>query len=330
MSYTTIDNPELYFQCKLWTGNDGSNALTLDGDENMQPDLVWLTPRNKTDNKRIQDSVRGAGKMLPSNSSGAEESLSEFVSFDTDGFTLNTSDGGYNSSSYNYVAWCWKESADAGFDIVSFTGNATNRTISHSLSAVPDMVIVKNRSDSVSWKVWHNALAGTKYLEIDTNGAEATGATVWNSTTPTSSVFSVGTANSTNGSSDNIIAYCFAEKQGFSKFAKYTGNGNADGPFCYCGFRPAFVMVKRADSAREWMIWDNKRDTYNPTKAVLHPDNTAVEDSSTSYEMIDVLSTGFKLRQSDVDTNASGGTYIFYAVAEAPLVNSKSVPCNGK
>ena len=355
MAYTTIDNPELFFQSVLWTGNDGSNALTLGGSENMQPDIVWLAARTKTDNKRFQDSVRGAGKMLPTNGNGAEESLSEFVSFDSDGFTLNTSDGGYNDSSYTYVAWCWKAggsasnntegdiqssvsvSQTAGCSIVSYTGNATaNQTVGHGLGAVPQMIIGKNRDNTSSnyndWTVYHhkNATANDKKLRLNTTAAVSS-TNEWGDTDPTSSVFSVHTGGdgATNDGSDKIMAYCYAEIQGYSKFGKYEGNGNAAGPYVYTGFKPAWVMTKSMDSTSNWVIFDNKRSTFNDRDDYLKANATATEDTGSSDVQIDFLANGFKQRGNNDESNASE-TFIYMAIAESPFVNSNGIPTNAE
>jgi hypothetical protein len=333
--YTTIDNPELYFQCKLWTGDDSTdNAITFDGSENMQADMIWLKPRTKVDNHRVMDSVRGVTKMLPTNSNGAEETISAgLASFDSDGFTLNTTDSGYNSSSYTYVAWCWKESATAGFDIVTYTGNETARTISHSLSAVPKMMIVKNRGTTGNWGVYHVGL-GTpnKRLELDGTAAADTGTSVWNDTDPTSSVFSVGDNDRiTNGNSMTYVGYLFSEKQGYSKFTKVAGNSNDNGPYVHLGFSPAFLLFKEFTSGTNdsWYIIDNKRNTYNPRNKNLRPNNTDAEQEA-SWLNIDFLANGYKINDDDSAINESGREYVVMAFAEAPFVNSKGVPANAR
>jgi hypothetical protein len=331
--YTSIDNPELYFQVKLYAGTGSSLALTFDGDEDMQPDLVWLKRRDgSTYSHRWNDSVRGVSKTIYSDINNAENTSDAQVvtSFNSDGFTLGTS-AGSNASGVNNVAWCWKESATAGFDIVSYTGNATNRTISHSLSAAPKVVIIKDRSTTGEWVFGHGSLGFTKFIEMNSTGAAQTVTSRFNDTAPTSSVFSVGTANDTNENTDSFIAYLFAEKQGFSKFGSYTGNGNADGTFVYTGFRPAWLMIKGSSNAGDdWILFDTKRDTFNVANKQLGANNSAAENTGASYNYIDLLSNGFKLRGSDGRDNASGYSYIYMAFAEAPFVNSKGVPCNAR
>ena len=333
MAYTTIDNPELYFQTKLYTGNNGTQSITFDGSEDMQPDLIWNKARSATEEPNIWDSVRGTGKGLTVSHNYSDSSWSTGVtSFNSDGWTMGDLDS-MNDGSVTYVAWCWKESATSGFDIVSYTGNDTARTISHSLSAVPKMMIMKNLADAASWVVYHGSntsAPATDGLNLDTTGATDDDAGYFNDTDPTSSVFSVGTGNTTNGNSDAIIAYLFAEKQGFSKFGSYEGNNNADGTFVYTGFSVAWVMVKNIDTgSTKWVIQDSKRSSSsggNPADARLKPnDNTAEEEDSD----IDLLSNGFKIRSTGSWTS-DADTFIYMAFAEAPLVNSNGVPCNAR
>ena len=332
-AYTTIDNPELYFQCKLYTGNGSTNAITLDGDENMQPDLLWLKRRDGSDNHILFDDVRGVTKGIYADLNNAEDNLSDSLSsFNTDGFTLGAdtaSSGTINGSSETYVAWCWKESATAGFDIVSYTGNATVRTISHSLSAVPHFIIIKNRDFTRSWLVGSKGLPSWSYhVYLDTTDDQNSDNNMFNGTTPTSSVFSLGNADEGNQNTDNMIAYLFSEKQGFSKFGKYIGNGNANGTFVYTGFRPAWIMIKNSiDNSTSWLMYDNKRPGYNSDNAYLL---ASASDSEASDKDIDILSNGFKIRVNNSENNTSGKTYIYMAFAEQPFVNSKGVPANAR
>ena len=343
-AYTTINNPELYYQNKVYSGNgtaigSGGLAVTFDGEEDMQPDFVWLKRRQDSGyHHNSYDSVRGATKIAYVNLAGDMGTKTEgLTAFNSNGFTLGN-DGDSNASGKAHVAWCWKETATAGFDIVSFTGNSTARTISHSLSAVPNMIIVKNIDEAENWCVYHTSIANTKALILNTNTAELTDSKFWNDTSATSSVFTVGNGTEVNGSSDEMIAYCFAEKQGFSKFGSYVGNGSADGPFIFLGFRPAWVLTKRTDSTGNWNLFDNRRTgstanltlgKANPMELLLHPDlDNAEVNVSSGGHTIDGLATGFKIRSSSAISNASGGTYIYACFAETPLVNSNGVPCN--
>jgi len=328
-AYTTIDNPELYFQTKLYTGNASTRSITLDGSEDMQPDLVWIKLRSDNYGSRVVDSVRGATKEIYTNNSSAESTVAAGVtSFDSDGFSLGSEDG-TNKNTETIVAWNWKESATAGFDIVSYTGNGSNRTISHSLSATPSMIIVKDRTSTGDWFIYNKNIGATKYVRLNDTGAEASSSTLYQDTDPTSSVFSIGTNGNVNTNTNTYIAYCFAEKQGYSKFGSYTGNGSSDGAFVYTGFRPAWIVVKRTDSANSWMIYDNKRNPENLVDNPLYGESNEVEGTS-SAASFDFLSNGFKLRGSGSAVNASGATMIYMAFAEAPFVNSNGVPCNAR
>ena len=329
MAYTTIDNPELYFQAKLYTGNGTTQSITLDGDEDMQPDLVWIKERNNDKDHQIADAVRGADLVLESNENSADISAVNLVTaFNSDGFSLGDHNE-LNDSSDTYVAWNWKESATAGFDIVSYTGTGSAKTEAHSLSAVPKFIIFKNRDTTADWKVYHVGIGAEKWLKFNTNDAAGDSAGNFNDTEPTSSVFSLGDDAGTNGDTNATIAYAFAEKQGFSKFGSYTGNGDNDGAFVYTGFKPAYVMLKAASRVGAWSIMDNKRPGYNPENYPLFAEDAGAED--TSDERMDLLSNGFKIRDGDATSyNESGSTYVYMAFAEAPFVNSNGVPCNAR
>ena len=328
-AYTTIDDPEAYFQVELYTGDGSGQSPTFDGDTDMQPDLVWIKSRNSASyNHMVFDSVRGATKYIKTDNSIAEGTNANMLTaFGSDGFTVG-SDVDVNNNTTTYVAWCWKESATAGFDIVSYTGNATNRTISHSLSAVPKMMVTKNREETDSWRVYHEGMGNTKVMYLNITEASETLTTAWNSTTPTSSVFTVGTDNGTNRDGDGMIAYLFSEVQGFSKFGSYTGNGNASGTFVFCGFRPAYVLAKRTNSASGWVLFDNKREPFNLADTSIRADDGGAENESNGA--LDLLSNGFKWITTDSGVNGSGDSYVFMAFAEAPFVNSNGVPCNAR
>ena len=336
-AYTSIDNPELYFQVKAYSGTgddnagtDDSLALTFDGSENMQPDLMWFKGRNFADNHVVIDSVRGVTKAVYPDSNAAETTQSHYLkTIDSDGMTLGDS-GIMNRSGRTYVAWCWKESADSGFDIVSYTGNSTDRTISHSLSAVPKVIIIKNRSTTNWWHTYHHKIGNNYEVYLNVNNAKGS-TDAYQSTDPTSSVFSLDdSVDGTNGDGNSLIAYLFAEKQGFSKFGSYTGNGSSsEGTFVYTGFRPAFILAKRTDSTDHWTLWDNKRES-NPNNNVLYPSLSDAESTSDSSYLADLVSNGVKWRGTSTGMNASGANYIYMAFAEAPFVNSNGVPCNAR
>ena len=332
-AYTTIDNPELYFQADLYTGNGSNgNAKTFDGDEDMQPNVVWIKSRSAAENQHIFDSIRGANKRLLTNTTGTEfDDSSNLQSFDSNGFTLGTADG-INKNNATFVAWCWKESATAGFDILTFEGNSTDDTdISHNLSAVPHWIICRNFDAAKDWCVYHHkntSAPETDLLVLNTNAATTDLDDKWSDEAPTSSVFTVGDSSQLNASGNTSIAYLWSEKQGFSKFGSYIGNGNNDGPFVYTGFRPAWVMCKGTASNREWVMHDNKRDAENVVDGTLYANTNDAEGTGTAR--MDFLSNGFKLREDGNNWNASGETYVYMAFAEAPFVNSNGVPANAR
>ena len=344
MAFTTIDNPELYFQTKLYSGSSSDVTVTFDGSEDMQPDLVWLKKRSSSGDPLIYDSVRGINMRLQTSGTDAEVDRSsnndELKVFNTDGWTLGTFNSNVTGAGSTNVSWNWKESATAGFDIVSYAGNgAEGRNISHSLSAVPHLMIVKNRTNAIKWVVYHHentSAPETDHLRLDTTAATSDDDSTWDDTAPTSSVFRVKSSTSTNGSSANYVAYLFSEKQGFSRFGSYLANNSTDGNFIYLGFRPAFFMVKAASggssSARNWRIYDNKRANTNGTSTIgideqLFPNADGAE--AVNDNELDFLSNGIKLRANDGGINTSGETYVFVAFAEAPFVNSNKIPCNG-
>ena len=337
MAYTAIDDPEAYFQVKTYTGTNASTSFTLDGDTDMQPDLVWLKVRSAGSGQdhTLFDSVRGVQKFLESNTNLAEATGSNYLTaFNSDGFTLGDDQSHVNASGDTYVAWCWKESATAGFDIVAYTGNATDRTISHSLSAVPKVILVKRLSGGDSqWAMYHHTLSNNNFLVLNTTGASAT-TDHWNDTDPTSSVFSINsTGDEVNVNTDTYIAYLWAEKQGFSKFGSYTGNGSGtDGTFVHTGFKVAWLLVKQTNASGEsWFVWDNKRSSSsgsNEKDKYIYANLSNVEGSGGVD--CDFLSNGFKHYYSGDASNASGATYSYMAFAEAPFVNSKGVPCNAE
>jgi len=334
MAYTTIDDPEAYFQVKTYTGDGSTPSITLDGDTDMQPDIVWIKNRDATDAHCLFNSVRGATKVMHSNVTTAEATDADtLTSFDSDGFALGA-DVKVNTNTEAYAAWCWKESATAGLDIVSWTGNITGRTISHNLSAVPKWIMTFCSDTAKARTCYHHKMAADPdnagiFMEQTANPTTGTAA-YFNNTAPTTSVFSIGTSTNVNNDGSPMFAYVWSEVQGFSKFGGYTGNANADGTFVYTGFRPAWIMVKQTSGAlQNWHLWDSKRDSYNVADAPLKPDENYAQSGIGAYK-IDILSNGFKFRGTEIQINASGETYIYMAFAEAPFVNSNGVPCNAR
>ena len=337
MAYSTISKPGLHFNTKLYTGNGSTQSITGVG---FQPDFVWLKRRDASAGHKLNDAVRGVNKQLVSNNANAEDSNTDILTaFGTDGFTLgNNSD--VNNNGNSFVSWNWKAgggqgtsntdgsinttytsvNTTAGFSISSYTGTGSNATVGHGLGAVPKVIILKelNPSTTRSWRVYHEGMGNSSVMYLDTTNSQTSDATAFNSTSPTNSVFSLGTSVGTNESGKNYIAYCFAEKQGYSKFGKYQGNGNSDGAFVYCGFKPAFTIIKRQSASDNWALHDNRRPGRNPNDAVLRSNLSDAEYGGSSG--LDFLSNGFKARQNDGEFNNSSSTYVYLAFAEEPLV----------
>jgi len=342
MAYTTIDKGSSYFNGLAYTGTNTSTAYNNGLDMSTNGGLVWLKVRNSTGDHGLFDSVRATTKRLRSNSTGAEDTLSGLTSFNSTGFTLGTA---YNDTPYTFMSWSWiaggtgvsntsgsitstvSANTTSGFSIVSFTGTGSNATIGHGLGVAPKMIILKPRSSADNWVTWHGSFAVNEYVYLNLTNAKTSLSTFMNSTLPSSSVISLGTWGNVNTSSQTMIAYCFAEVKGYSKFGSYTGNGSTDGTFIYTGFKPAFVMIKRTDGAFGWYIYDSVRDPENQNTKALLPKETDVEQNESG---LDLLSSGFKLRNTDGSKNASGGTYIYMAFAENPFVSSKSIPCTAR
>jgi len=351
MAYTTINKSSDFFNALLWSGN-GSDNRVISG-VGFQPDWIWWKQRTGTNGHGVIDAVRGTSGTnytLATNNTSAEFDWSSiFKNIQSDGYTVGT-DSAINQSGQTYVGWNWKANGagssntdgsinttytsvntTAGFSISKYTGNGTGgATIGHGLGSVPHMYIVKRLdAGSSNWHVYHQSIGATKGLKLNLTNAEST-SDIWQDTAPTSSVFSLGSSVDVNASGGTYIAYCFAEKTGYSKFGSYTGNGNADGTFVYTGFKPNWVMIKETSGVGGWRIFDNKRPGYNEPYALLADNSDAETETGASRNKIDQLSNGFKLRFQYNDTNGAGGSYIYMAFAEAPLVGSNNVPCTAR
>ena len=336
-----INKPSEYFNTILYTG-DGSSGRTIN--VGFQPDWVWYKERGSVDYHTVFDAIRGATKRMFPNDTDAEDTNTESLqSFVSNGYTVGNNSG-TNGNGDNYVSWNWLASnttasntdgsitstvsanTTAGFSIVSYTGNGTGgATVGHGLGQKPACIIVKRRSAAMNWGVYHQSLASDEILQLDVTNAVYAGSGVFNATQPTASVFYLGSGTAIdNDSGSTYIAYCFAEKKGFSKFGSYVGNNNADGTFVYTGFSPSFVLVKRyGGGTQNWVIYDNKRNTYNLTNSVLRPNTSDVEATNNG---VDLLSNGFKFRSNDGDSNGYSDGYIYMAFAENPLVGTNNIP----
>jgi hypothetical protein len=325
---TTATQAGKYFGATPYSGTSATQAIVNDG---FQPDLIWLKARNAVGDNGLYDSIRGISLRLVSNNTNAEASV-PLDSFNSNGFSTTSN---YNNSGQTLVAWQWRASnttavsntagtitsqvsanTTSGFSVVTFTTPASGTaTVGHGLGVAPSMIIQKIRTLSgAGWFVYHSALGNTQTIQLESTGASTVAPTIWNNTSPTSSVWTIG--NGWEGSY-STVAYCFAPVAGYSAFGSYTGNASADGTFVYTGFRPAYVMLKMSSGIENWIILDSSRGTYNVNKPYLLANSSATEASL--YNVMDFTSNGFKLRDSDASWNGSGATYIYMAFASNPF-----------
>ena len=353
MAYTTIDDPSAHFQVATWTGSSGTDTITFDGNSDLQLDWLWSKSRSNGHSHALMDTSRiTSGDYLPlfADTTDVEQTFydSELQSITSDGFTVGTQPhaGGDGKT---YVGFAWKAnggttSSDsngsitstvqanttAGFSIITYTGTGSAATLGHGLGSAPEVVIAKSRSQAYGWIVYHKEAASdahTDYLGLDDTDA-LIDFPMWNDTAPTSTVFSVGTDVAVNNNTKNYVAYCFAQKQGYSKFGSYTGNGNTDGTFVYLGFKPAWIIVKATD-ADEWRIYDHKRaNAFNVINVRLKAHSDAAESQDDNE--CDFLSNGVKFRSNSGGVNSSGQKYIYMAFAEHPFVSSEGVPVTAR
>jgi len=351
MAYTTIDDPSAHFQVKTYTGdNADTHAITNDGNSDLQPDLVWIKRRDYDNQPVLHDSNRGVTKFLSTDRTDVEGTISpttKFQSFDTDGFTTGSTSGAYNASGEPFVAWQWKANGgttstnndgavtstvqantDAGFSILTYTMNSNaNETVGHGLGVTPKVIIYKARERGDSNGFWHfytTVLDGSlDYFKLNDNGYK------FNSSlsSPTSTTF-VGGGSST-ASYRIFVAYCFAEVQGYSKFGKYVGNGNANGPFIYTGFKPAFVLIKADSNYKYWYMFDNKRNEFNLVNTGINPALPDAENTNNDIGL-DFLSNGFKIRNSSTTLNQDTTSMIYMAFAENPFTTSTGIPTTAR
>ena len=349
-NYTTINKSTDHFNTKLYTGNGGTQSITGVG---FQPDWTWIKKRNGTADHRLVDAVRGVTKDIYSNLNAVEgTNTNGLTAFGSDGFTVG-SDGGYNGSSDTYASWNWKAgttgsgttagggtgkaysysvNTTAGFSIVKWIGNGSaGHAIPHHLGAVPGMIILKTLDqvgDPLVYQHKNTSAPETEFLRLKSTNATQDEAAIWNDTAPTSTYFYTGTEATVNGNNNNFIAYCFAEKKGYSKFGSYTGNGSASsGTFIYTGFKPAFVMIKRTDGTGSWEMYDAKREGFNPQVHGLTANTSNAEDNTD--DLLDLLSNGFKLYHDGGGLNASGGSYIYMAFGQS-IVGTNNIAATAR
>jgi hypothetical protein len=347
MAYTTIDDPSAYFQTKLYTGNGSQgHAITNDGNSDLQPDWLWIKQRNSAKNHNVYDSTRGVTKQLRTNLANAEATNTtddQIVSLNSDGFTLgdDTDSVGVNENTNTYVAWQWKSqggstvsntdgsitstvqaNTTAGFSIVTYTHTGNDERVGHGLGATPKVVIVKERGGAGSWYFVTTQIDGSlDYLLLEgTNAKGDLGYSEHTSTTFPSMQFDNG---------DTAVAYCFAEKQGYSKFGSFKGNSSTDGSYIYTGMKPSWIMIKKTNNTSQWVIHDTTRQEFNMQTRFLQANQSAAESTASAADL-DILSNGFKLRSSDDAQNGNGDTYIYLAFASSPFVSSEAVPTTAR
>ena len=337
-------NAKDYFNTKLYTGN--ATARTISG-IGFQPDWVWGKTRTNTENNSLFDAVRGVGYDIKSDATNAQASTTGITAFNSDGYVIGTADT-LNSNGQNFVTWNWKANGSgssntdgsinttktsantaSGFSIISYSGNGSSgASIGHGLGVAPAVVLVKRLNATSDWVMYHKGMGASKFIVLNTTAAEASSGGIFYNTAPTASLFYVGDDGATNASGGTYVAYCFAEKTGFSKFGSYTGNGNAsDSPFIYTGFKPAWYLWKPYNATDSWNLVDSKREGYNPDNNRLFPNSNTSEDTQ---DRVDLVSNGIKIRTSDGGTNSSSRSYIYMAFAEAPLVGTNNVPANAR
>ena len=361
MAYTTIDDPSAYFQTTLYTGNgtaigSGGNAITNSGNSSLQPDMVWIKNRVDTDSHSITDSVRGVTKyVLPDSTSVADTDANGLAVFGSNGFTVG-SNNTFNGNTHAFVSWNWKAGTSftndasgtsigntdstgsfnntAGFSIVSYNGvgSSLDIEIKHGLNTVPAVIITKNLDDANHWAVFHHkntSAPETDFLKLSNDTATTDDGDIWNDVAPTNAIFTAGDHSSSNRAGNAFVAYCFSEKQGYSKFGSYTGNNLANGPFIATGFQPAWVMVKKYTATNHWIIWDNKRSSKNGANIIDKKLYANLSHAENGANDVSFLSNGFKLHTNTGDWNEAE-SYVYLAFAEHPFVTSTGIPTTAR
>ena len=346
MAYTTINKSTDYFNPLAYTG-DGSSSRNITG-VGHQPNLVWIKNRDADQWHFIFDTIRGASKAIHSNVNNAESTQSATqTAFLSDGFTVGN-DAASNGNGNKIVSWNWKANGTgsantdgginstvsanttSGFSIVQYTGTGSGATVGHGLGVKPKIIFFKNLDSGTNWVVQSTLLANRTQLVLNGTDAQNTDSRLGNLDSWSNSVFTLGTYGDMNGSGNSHIAYCFAEVPGYSKFGFYTGNGNTNGPFIYTGFKPAFTLVKRIDYANDWNIQDTARQIYNGQDGVVLQGNEAKSESDIGNGFArDLLSNGFKIRNTGTETNGGDETYMYMAFGQS-IVGSNNVPATAR
>ena len=365
MAYTNIDDPSAFFQTFIYTGNQSGRQITLDGNSDLQPDLYWYKARNSNHQYWV-DSSRGKTKYIYSSLNSAEATVASayLTSFNTNGFGVGGGDSGTNANGISFANWAWKANGGtttsvsasgtgsgcvnactyqanttAGFSIITYTGrddqlsNAQESKLTHGLGVAPAFTIMKRTDSAGEWYVMgdfgpiYSSYFNNAYLLLNTTAA-INGNSYVGDTAPDSTHIFLGN-ELVNIASATYVCYAFAEKQGYSKFGSYVGNGNANGAFVYTGFKPAFIMLKSTSTAGNWNIYDTKRSGFNPNNDALYAGSSVVEDAGSTYAFMDIVSNGFKLRRATHSPNKAS-TYIYMAFAEQPFVTSTGIPCTAR
>tara|TARA_E500000331_G_scaffold305648_1_gene309447 strand:+ start:2057 stop:3130 length:1074 start_codon:yes stop_codon:yes gene_type:complete len=350
MAYATIADASANFQATTYTGNGGTQTITNAGNSNLKPDWLWVKNRSATDSHMLSDSTRGSTYAINSNGTGAQfVPTNGNVAFLTDGFSVG-SNNNYNRSSSSLIAWQWKANGGttssnssgsitstvqantaAGFSIVKWTGTGSNGTVGHGLGKAPSFILFKNYTATENWTTYHEVGSGGgnsgniggMYLNL-TNGFN-TASTWYQDTSPTSSLFYVGTNSKTNGGT--MIAYCFTNIKGYQQAGQYYGNGNSThGVFVNTGFRPAYVLIKRTHSGGGvWAIKDYRRPGHNQVTGRLDANDADAENVD---HVCEFFGNGFRVLDSGSALNGSGEQYVYYAVADQSIVSTNNLPSN--
>ena len=350
MAYTNIDDPSAYFQAFLYTGNGSNRTITLPGNSDLKFDLYWYKQRSQAGHHRMFDTSRGLSLELYPDLNAADSAATYFNNQQANSFDIIANDSATNTGDVTFANWQWKanggtttsvsesqynaggtyqKNETAGFSIVSYTGIDTVGEVTHGLTTQPQVVIVKRRNSTGNWATYHESAGITGTLFLDTTAAKGNTTAYFHTGWGSATKFPIGSDADTNADGATYVAYVFSERQGYSKFGSYVGNGNANGTFVYTGFKPAFIMVKTTAVSDEWNIYDTKRSGSNPNNDALYASSNVVEDAGSTYAFMDMVSNGFKLRRATHSPNKAS-TYIYMAFAEQPFVTSTGTPTTAR